>query len=384
MKHQGRQIHNSKVVKGWVSMTTSQCMTDIVARKKAEKRKQFESTHKFQAETKGRKIAQEFSSIKAGVVEDLRKLATQTSQELLEFIATELKIDKKSKKINNYVQPTLTLEQIKKVVNDCLPVIKKLKLLCENQDVKPSNMSYPTVYETMFINLIELDSRFALFASKDILNRASVVSKIEFLLEEIQNKINSLKEQLELNEDMDYVSTTEIDKFATKGVENEKIQSMLDLIEEGEFRAKLDMVKEAEHLSSNIYNFIISELDLQDYDEKKLKYGDIKDVLVLCQPAILSLKEISGRKDLNEVAGWEQFDPHTELFNRLMDINIKFSFFAPIKSLYRLDIDFKRLSEQERNVMKKVLIDNGLWDNDEFYENYRDLFENKNTNDNTI
>lgn len=371
MHHNGREIYNSKVTTYLVNKNSSECMYDFVGERKARIKENIKNSNKYITHQNARNVAQEFTKRKSEVVGKLHTITEQTYKDVLKAIATDLCITTKSKKANQYMQTDISFEQIEDVFNVYLPVLKKLKAICYNEEIESVNQNFHFCYKKFFDALIELDIRFALFAPKSSLNKAGVDLKIEILPIEYKNQINQLKETLEVDEDLDYVSTKEVEQIKT--TENSKRQDMIDSVNEVEFKSKFEMVKATETLSSNLFKFIIKELDLQDFDEV-IKAKDVGNVLNVCAIGLSALKNSSESEELNEIAGWENFDPYTELFNRLIDINIKFAFFAPKSSLNRFDIDFKKMHEKEREVMLTILKKHGLWDDPEYVEVYQPLF----------
>ena len=383
MRHNGRNIYNNKITEHLVNMNSSQCMVEIVARRHAEIRKEIEDSEEFKTKKTAREIAQGFDVIKKNIIYDLRETIKQTTQSVLQLIKQDLGVCEKARKKNGYIQENITDEQINEIINKYLPILKELRRLSNNDEINSTNVKFLTSYEFLFVELILLDSRFAIYAPLASLNRSGVSEKLDFVAQH-QEKINNLKADLKENENLDYISKTEIVEPKTKDKRDIKIQSMVDLLGESELKSKLELVKATEDLSSNVYKFIIKELNLQTIDEKNVKFVDIKNAFAICSSAINALKLSSARDDLHGVSGWEELDPYTELFNKLMKINIKFAFFAPKKSLNRLNIDFNRLSDKEKNVMKKVLIDNGLLDNDEYFENYKVVLNLEKTQEQSI
>jgi len=372
MKHSGRNIKTPKIV----GMVTNQCVGAILSEEHDKRRRDAENSPEKKLQRSGRELAQDYDVIKTRIMSDFRQATNQTAKDILQFIKEELGVANIARRINGYQQSGITSEQIEEIIIKCLPVLKELRRLSKKEEINSVNVNYFTNYELLFVELINLDTRFALYAPLQSLKSSKISEKLDFTAQEHQEKVNLLIAKLEENKHSDYVSTAKLDKHELDDERDKKIQSMVDFIREEEFKSKYQLVGATETLSSNIYSFIIKQLDMQEFDEKTIKYTDIKNVFSLCAVALNVLKDASSRKDLNEVSGWDACDPHTELFNNLMHLNMKFAFFAPKKSLNRLDIDFKRLSDKERNVMLKVLIDHGLWDDDEFYENYRRVFEN--------
>lgn len=370
MKHNGREIYNSRVARYLVDKNASECMIDIVGARKAKKKEELKNSPEYITNQNARNIAQGFTNTQRMVVADLRAVAEQTCKDTIKEIAIDLGATAKAKKINNYMQPNVSFKRVEEIAQSYLPVFKKLRAICYDEEVKSIDWKFDVIYKKLFDALIDLDIRFVYYAPINSINRASVAPKLEMLPQKEQEKLGALKELLEKNEDLDYVSTTEVETDE----KHERSEAIVDYINEGEFKAKFKVVQATESLSSDLYQFIIKELNLQNYDEPTLKYKSIDNVLNICCVGLASLKKSSSSKQLNEIAGWEQFDPYTELFNRLIDINIRFAVFAPKSSLNRFDIDFKRMSEKERAIMLTVLKNNGLWDDPEYVEVYGPLF----------
>lgn len=370
----GTKIYNPKIH----HQLTQGCISNIIREHNNKNRAITKLINKNSTREKvlhdGRVGAQQLDKTKKLVASNINNEVATTVNSLIDFISTELNITEKSKKKNNYIQPNVSFEQIQQIMNDCLPVLKQLRTICYDSEIqKYVRCIKSTNYKkSLFDRLIDLDARFALFALKDSLKDATlnVDSRFEMLSKDMQFELKALKEKLSINEDLDYVATTAV---AETNEKNQTVDLMVKNLNQTIFKSKEEVANATKILSDGLYAYIVEQLQLKDFDEDK-KQEEISEVLAMCRQGINSLKQTSENKNLSEIAGWEDLNPHTELFNRLINLNIRFVFFAPRESLNRLDIDFKRLNEQERNEFQKVLIDYGLWDDDKFYENYKDLF----------
>ena len=372
MKLNGREIYNSKVSKQMWDVEIRKSIEDYVKTKKFKKRQEYINSDKHKSEQRAREIAQNFSRKHSELVKDLKLASKELANNIYEFIKTELNVHNKAIKLNGYIQPKIQLKKIKEIIDLCVPALEKLKVLSSHELIHyHKGMAY-TEYENLFNNLIELDARFAIFAPLNQINRSNNEPRIELLEDKYKKMLEHEKTVQTIDCNKDYV-------YRNNGVEvndnrSEKITTFVDNINSVQFAAKFTIIKATECLCSETYKFIVDELDLYMIDEKELKFTEIKTVLEMCQSAISTLKTYSHNQKLNEIAAWDEFDPHTELFNHLIKLNIKFAFFAPKKSLSRLDIDFNKLSEKEKVIMFDLLNKFNLWEDHEFYEKNHLIF----------
>ncbi len=373
MQGSGKKIYNARAQQRAFEYNLSCCIRENADINRARRKFEEKNSPKTILFQKSRGITQQLDLSKRMASSDLTETAKQACQNLLKLVATELNITSKSKKANGFIQQHVSFEEIEEIMNKCLPAFRKLRSICFNEEIKEYSRYLFNVYNSLFDKLIELDVRFAKFAPISSLKDRTldIDSRIELMPKDFQDDIISLREKLESDPNLEFV-------LSNSPKENdERVKSVCDMLEDGVFNAKSGVAKATQDLSSNLYRFIIEQLNIQDFNEEGLKYGEIKNVLTMCQTGLNALKSSSLRKDLREIADWEKIDPYTQLYNRLININIKFAFFAPKKSLNRLDINFKKLSEKERNVMTRILMDYGLLDDDKFYENYKHIFNAK-------
>ncbi len=380
MIHNGRKIHNPRVVESIWRFESGDILYELAKKKQAKQREIRENSKEELDDQIVRKNTQMHSRAEMDLVDELRIKGKELAGKYIEFVIAELNIRKKAIKVNKYQQINVSFEKIQQLMEEGLPFFKKLRSLTESPEIISSNKKNFSTFESMFVSLIELDARFALYAPKASLNKVGMEFKFDAMAEEYKSKVYELKAILEENPELDYVCSTECEEKS----KNEKVQELIDRINEEKFKAKFEMVKSTENLCLNCYHFICEYLGLNVDKKKELNHEEIERALNVSGRSLKALAKSSSNKMLDEVASWDEFDPYTELFNKLIDINIKFVFFAPIKSLARLDIDFSGLTNEEKSEILKVLIDNGLWRDKEYYEKYKECFENVNLNEKTI
>lgn len=379
MIHNGRKIHNPKVIEGVWRYTTGDILHEKVLKDQAHYRELRLNSKEYKEEQAVRKITQLYSSTKMEEIKKIKILVKEKCKGFTDLVIKEFNIAKNAIKANNYEQLNITFEEIESFIHESMPLLKKLKYLSDHEEIAPSNPNYLTTYEAMFVSLIDLDVRFALFAPKRSLNKVGMDFKLDAMSEKHKRNMLELRTRLEENESLDYVSCYQGDFDS-----NEKIQKVIDEINEEEFKSKFEIIKSAELASLKTYNFIIGYFKSNELNVDKLKFADIKKLLVLTDMAFNVIKKASRAPELNEIASWDEFDPYTELFNNLMEVNMKFAFFAPSKSLNRLNIDFNKLSDKEKDLMQQILVKNDLWADEEFYERYKDVFSNIESTEKTV
>ena len=372
MIHNGREIYNSKVNKRVWDATVHDSIVEMAKKKKAKKKQEVKNSDKYKTEQRARAVAQVFSNSRSEIVKDLKLTSIELANSIYNFIKTELGVEKKGSKLNGFIQKNIEFEKLVEIVNLCLPALEKLKVFSSHDLIRDQKDFAFTSYEKLFTDLIELDARFSVFAPLNQINRSINAQRITELQEKYQIMLKSEKEIQTTGDGNDYVGRN-------KGIKvdddrKQKINDFVDNVNSVQFRARFDIIKATEHLCLETYKFIVNELGLKNIDEKTLKFRDIKTVLDMCKPAISTLNLYSQDCELNEIAGWEEFDPHTELFNNLIKLNIRFVFFAPKKSLNRLDIDFNKLNDKEKEVMFDILNKFNLWNDKEFYEKHYLIF----------
>ena len=373
MQGSGKKVFNSKAQQKAVDINLKVCSAEMFLQEKykAREEKRKNPSEETIRNNRLREIIKTEAFAEQSVMDSLVEAEKNLANQIYEFITSKFDF-KKSRYGSKFYHSDISDEEIERVIIECLPALKELKSNVENgQYHKENALHVYNEYERLFNKLIDKDIRFASFAPVECVKRSTTQEKLNQLNGDIVDKIN--ENQKVLNSNYDLTGVLNIDDTQE---ENAEILKLVHDQKELEFKSRIDMIKITEKFSQDLYNFIINDLNMQDFDEKTVKYKQIEETLNYCSNALNKLNKLSNNEYLTSISGWEEFDPYTEIFNNLINLNIKFVFFAPKKALNRLDIDYKRLSEKERNVMLKVLIDKGLWDNDEFYENYHQVFEN--------
>ena len=374
----GKKIYNAKAQQRAVDYHLRGCITDMYKKTLAE----IKLNHKLSPSpemirnNEMRAIMQKAGS----VVQDARLKIAEAEKtlayQLEQYITSKFNL-KSRLKTEIYYRPEISFEEIKEVIDSCIPALLKLKALGAHEgEFRRLGNSIFTEYETLFNNLIKRDIRFATFAPLTCIERNIVQERITLSNKDDIKEVIDNQERLKQNPNSDYVSRLSNEQLA----QNEFVAELLDNQEELEHECCQKIVNSTEDMCQSLFQFIVKDLCIKDIDDKTLKNTKIKETLDYCSSAIRALYEYSNNPNVQSAADWEGFDPHTELFTRLMDIDIKFAFFAPKKALNRFDIDFNRFSNREKDIMLKVLINHGLWDNDEFYENYKGPFDNPHIN----
>lgn len=357
-----------KNVKSIRRIVQNEIEKERLIKKKLEEDAIYHASPEYIKETNERQIRQKMNNYQQEVAKNLLDSRSEMIKELLELIKSKLDITYKPSKKQSYCS-NVTFEQIKEVIDLCLPALEKLNKLSDNEVINScSNNLHYTEYEKFFNELIEFDIRFAYFAPFKSFDRTAVKNKMEDLSEDIKLNLNERKMKFNKDNQADYLSEN---KTNLNQIDFE-VQTIIDKEEEVEFKSKYEIVCATEVMANDIYNFIKGELKRNENGVFEVK--DIIEIVKFCRTALYVLRNKSFDADLNEVSGWDRANPYIELFNNLMELDIRFAMFAPKASLNRLDIYYDQMSEQERKIMLKIFKEKGLWDDVEFKAVYYSTF----------
>lgn len=322
------------------------------------------------------KISQKFSNLKdKEVVPQIKKDMAQLKDVIVAYIKNEL--DFQPLKKCTYYDKSVSYAEIEEIIQILLPVLKRYKTISANRDVAVKQNNSFSLYEKIFNDLIDIDARFATFAPINSLNRAGVMDKVQMLPDFVKDDINARKEMLDNGLGQDYVDENEIIEFdpQDKRVQDvNKILEKMNLISEQACKkigiAIIDM-------SDEVYNLIQSELELKPNDSPKLKNSDVKRMLDLCSITLRNVERLSNNPHVSKVMGWGEANPCNTMFYNLVRMEPKFALHAPVEVLARLDLDFSKLSEEEKDSLYLVLQQEGMFENEEYFKQYQKTFANQ-------
>lgn len=309
-------------------------------------------------ETKARTLLQNVSLYEDDVIKSMLSATEEFGNSLCVLIMSSIDIE------------TATTADIEKVINECLPALKKLKKLSDVKEIKSKDSVHRyTIYERLFNKLIDTDIRFAMFAPKASIERTSSAKRIEtnpIVSQEVtQNKI-----LMQADPSFDYVSSHVVCEFESDNENVKKSTRLIERVRQHERLAGSKMAFITQDLSDNIYTFMENELYT---NETMPSIRDIEQVISISLYPLKRLKDLIKNPYIDRSKTWE-LNPYDNLFRRLINLDVRFSLFAPASSLARLDYDFKQLSEPEKDVLFKHIQKSGLWENEEYVKTYHHVF----------
>ena len=315
--------------------------------KQIEKRRQEDSlnSRKGQMNTKLNVFLRECSAEKDDLIVEYINFASELREHLVNYINTELKYNEKG--IEN-----ISFEEIEELVNHLLKVFKKMKSISNNADVKTKyNPKAFTNYEKLLIDLIKLDGRFVLFAPKRVLEKSESINKISKLPQSLKQRMDIRLKKLKANEKWDYVAEKHVPLTAKIKRESE-INSIISKISDKETDIISRYNKILKVFSNNIFDCVKQDIEINGLNNKE----EIEECVNLFQ--ILTLRDFCKNEKIKKI---NVFTPYETLFNKLIEIDVRFVPYAPVKCIKNADIDFDQLSKQEKNLINlKLEEDDGL------------------------
>lgn len=260
-------------------------------------------------------------------------------------------------------------------INLCLELLKEYRKVVENETIieKAQSRDY-TLYGQLFNMLIEYNANFLMFAPKECFKKTKVSSKIRTLPELYQNMVNERIERFEENDKADYVNESEIYE-SESNEKTERVEEMMTFLNNTKEQAVDKMEDMADEHSNRLYRFISNE-----YQEIKGKNGivtseDIKTIFNRCKDQRERLIDlVKNNEFVSKRMKKRDVNPNENMFNHLINLDIRFAQYAPGKCYCRLDLDFKTLTEAEKDVVFDRICRYGLWNIPQFVENYHDVF----------
>ena len=350
---------NAKLAKGYADKFGSMYDSEKRRENYLKERDELKASPEYIRNATIRKMLQDVAGAESASCETMLNAVKKLSSEIYEFITTELNYSKKG------VKPEL--REVEEIVNYLLPALKKLKLISENESVRSkSNERVYSEYDRLFNKLIELDAKFLLFAPNKSLERSNFNAKFNMLPEYMKKDV--LERKLDTTEDADYIS-----KYMTCEFEpnerTKKVEKMIEDIEISCEKSKQILVDATSSLSNSLYEFFVVDLGLGKGE--RVSQANIEKTIQYCLEQIKRLKKLTLNPQICELI---KEDEYARLFTKLMQEEIRFAMYAPKESLKRMDIDFKQLSEDEKDIIFNKLLKYGLMDDFKYFDNYRHVF----------
>lgn len=370
----GKKIYNSDVQTAVFNRHLNGYLSDKHERDKATRklaRQENPSAYKIKND-KYRAIQQRVAAANATAKKNVAAAERELAEKLYTYIVGKLDF---SGKLSGgiFYRPNISYQQIEEVIHSCMPALIKLrKLAMREQEFANVHSDYKfNKLDNLFNDLIKLDIRFAAFAPYKSVTKDLAAERISTSNPDSIREVLDSLHIMQADPNNDYIARSEGKEFESP----QEIVDMVDHIGEVEFNAYHDMIIATEMLQQDLYSFIVKEVNLNEQDQPDLPIEDIEHTLDYCSSAIKLLHTLSNTPKLQELAAWDESDPHTNLYIRLMNEHMRFALFAPKKALDRPDMEYQRLTKKDRNHMLRRLIDTGLWDDDQYYEYYRSIFE---------
>ena len=369
-----RQIkHNAKVAKTVIGIQISEYETDKLKKIKAEERQRQLSDPKYIKQTKLNRIYQSKDKAETEAKARVARGCNEIKSDLFNFLT-------------NKIDETTSIFEIEERINYVLSLLKEFKVVADNdnvkgqtrtfsaknQDLKRTQNSY-TVYERLFNDLVDFDARFLLFAPKATFNKSTTQSKINTLPEELQQDVKARIEKLSVDENADYVNEYVVCEFepSEKTKEAEKMELKFQ-------QAKTEAVDVLENATDkigvDILNFIKEEY-AEIQNEREVTTKDILNIISSTQRERKCLYNLIQDNDFVKARmSNRKMNAYDEMYNEMVNLDVKFALAAPRKVLGRLDLNFKVFNEKEKDVLFERICKMGLWNIPQYVENYHDLF----------
>ena len=294
-------------------------------------------------------------------------------------------IDEMVDEIYNLIKETLGYEvkdskeisfnEIEHVFNQCMVAIKKLRALSEDEKVlsKAGNKKL-TAFEKLINNLIELDSRFAVFGTKKNLDQKILQMKLSLLPTALKKDIEMRREKLSIDDKADYVNEHIVCEFEPDDTML-KVNEIMKKVEDAETEAISEMAKATVKLKTNLFDFITTELNLSE--GKSTNCGEIEKVFGICLNQLQFLRKLCKNPYIAKNMNWEFVDEYDDLFRKLIDVDVHFALFASKNALTMVGINYNLLNEEEKELMFAKLVRYGLVKDKDLIVEYKKYFANQ-------
>ena len=368
--------YRAKLAKKYASADLEKIEADLHRQEYREMKKREGEDPDNIIRNSSQKISQKFAKIKdKEVVPQIKKDMAQLKDVIVAYIKNEL--DFQPLKKFTYYDKSVSYAEIEEIIQILLPVLKKYKTISANRDVITRQTNSYSLYERIFNDLIDIDARFATFAPIGSMNKPGVMEKVETLPDFVKDEIIARKEMLDNGLGQDYVDENEILEFdpqEKRVQDSNKILEKINLITEQACKKIGISIIE---MSDEIYNLMQSELELNPNESPKRTNSEVKRILDLCSVTLRNVERLSNNLHVSKVMGWEKTTPFNTMFYNLVRIEPRFAFHAPTEVLSRLDLNFESLLEEEKDSLYLILKNEGLFEDDDYFKQYKRMFENQ-------
>ncbi|MBO5954438.1 MAG: hypothetical protein J6Q13_00535 [Clostridia bacterium] len=260
-------------------------------------------------------------------------------------------------------------------INLCLELLKEYRKVVENKLIneKAKAKDY-TLFDQLFNMLIECNANFLIFAPKQCFKKSTIPSKIRTLPEIYQNAVKEKIERFKEDDKADYVNEYQVCEIEPNE-KTEKVQEMSKFLNDTKEEAIDNMVDMADKVGSDLLAFIQAEYEEIKKEKGLVNSKDIENIFTRIKRERDMLNSlVKNNEFISKKMKSRKINTYENLFNHLINLDIRFATKAPGKCFCRLDLDFKTLGEEEKNVVFDRICRYGLWNIPQFVENYHDVF----------
>ena len=342
-----------------------------------EEKKERDSQPRSVMITSTNKLCQEFSSTEARVKKEVRADLQLLRKNIVDFVKDNIDFTKRIENGYSYHRD-VDFAQMEEIIKILLPILKEFKTECDGKMLAPRKGEY-TEYEKLFNELISIDARFILFAPYSCIKAATqnttTKTKIQRLPDCYKEELKNRKNKLKADRTADYVTETNVGAVDASDERVGVVTEMCQFIENSKNAACDEMIVALWKLHDGVYNYLRGVYGIEIDGSTPLTLAQIEDIVtVICSSPLRNLKRVSAHRPLREYAGWKSNDPYTALFNNLVKVDIKFAIYAPITTLKSSKLDFKKLTEEEKDLVFARFQECGLWNNEKYVEIYHSVF----------
>ena len=353
--------HNAQVAKQVIDFQISAEESERTKKEKALAKAKQLADPVYIKQTKLNRIYQSKDKAKteAGILvaENCKKL----KQEIYNFLTDG--VDRKA-----------SFDVLEAKINACLGLLKDFRKVVENEFInqKAQSTEY-NIYEQLFNNLIDYNANFLLFAPKQCFKRNVVSAKINTLSEICQNAVKERMETFNLDEKADYVNEYLVCEVEPNE-ETKKVEEIFNSLNQTKEQAIDNMERATDKMGADILNFVKEEYD-EIKNSRETTTKGVLDLIVATQRERKCLFDlIKDNEFVKARMSSRKMSAYDEMYNEMVNLDVKFALAAPRKVLSRLDLDFKVFTEREKDVMFERICKMGLWNIPQYVENYHHIF----------
>ncbi len=366
--------HNANVARKVINFQISEDESEARKKEKASAKAKQMADPAYIKQTKLNRIYQSKDKAETEAKARIARGCNELKSDLFNFLTKD-------------IDEATTIVEIEQKVNCVLSLLKDLKVVSQNSAVREQTYSYNlakshdsrtasksnTVFDRLFNELVDFDARFLLFAPKATFNRATTQPKINTLQESLKHDVKVRLEKLEADENADYVTEYIVCEFDES--EKPKEVEEINLKFKQAKTSAVDVMEQAiDKMSADIATFIKEEYsEIQNVRQVTTK--DIVELLNSTQRERKCLFDlIKDNEFVKARMSKRKMNAYDEMYNNIVNLDVKFALGAPRKVLGRLDLDFKVFNEKEKDVMFERICKMGLWDIPQYVENYHYVF----------